>query len=387
VANWEDSALGHLINGGQPLDVGQWPMVLHTAWGGTAHTLIEQAPTPVTPLRSLDAPPAGAIGPEAEPEPVARTYQGQTRHRWWIASYSALRLATPDTQAHLAMPDTAQDDLLLESDAPLDLGSSRIDVDTAPGAHNFPKGSTAGTLLHDALQWCADQGWTHALHHPQRLRDKVTQLCQSHGWDAWADAATDWLIELIQTPLPLPAPTNANVPQIKAHPGPCLAQLTAWQAEMEFWLAVAPANAQDLDRLVTQHTLDAAPRPSLQADQLNGMLKGFIDLVFEHEGRYYVADYKSNWLGPDDGDYTHPRLQQAVLESRYDLQYSLYLLALHRLLRQRLPGYDYDQHMGGAVYLFLRGWRGPARGVLHERPPRELIEAMDRLFEQGSAAC
>ncbi len=412
VAQWEDSAIGHLVNGGQPLDTAQWPAMLHSALGGAVHTVIEAAPSQAMHPANTGAAPHGnamqatseaARGTATLPDAVARTYQGQPRPRWWIASYSALRLAAPDGDAppHLAVPDTAQDDLLLEPapteldaaawdaadnlhsadpDAQLDLWSTPTSVNGTQSAHTFPKGSAAGTLLHDALQWCAEQGWAPALNNPQRLRDKVAQLCQTHGWDAWAGSATNWLTDLLQAPLPLPAPADHE-----AHP--CLAQLSTCQAEMEFWLAVAPASTQDLDRVVTQHTLGAAARPPLQVDQLHGMLKGFIDLVFEHQGRYYVADYKSNWLGPDDSHYTAARLQQAVLDARYDLQYSLYLLALHRLLRQRLPGYDYDQHMGGAVYLFLRGWRGPAGGVLHERPPRALIDALDRLFETGSAAC
>ena len=62
----------------------------------------------------------------------------------------------------------------------------------------------------------------------------------------------------------------------------------------------------------------------------------------------------------------------------------LYLLALHRLLKARLPGYDYDRHVGGAVYLFLRGSRAPRGGVHFERPPKALIEALDRLFARTS---
>ncbi|MEY3670214.1 MAG: Exodeoxyribonuclease beta chain, partial [Pseudomonadota bacterium] len=55
------------------------------------------------------------------------------------------------------------------------------------------------------------------------------------------------------------------------------------------------------------------------------MLKGFIDLVVAHHGRYFVLDYKSNWLGPTDADYSADALEQAVLEHRYELQYALYL--------------------------------------------------------------
>ena len=69
------------------------------------------------------------------------------------------------------------------------------------------------------------------------------------------------------------------------------------------------------------------------------------------------------------------------LDKRYDLQYVLYLLALHRLLKARLPGYDYDQHIGGAVYLFLRGVNSASGGAFTDKPPRVLIEQLDALFD------
>jgi len=156
-------------------------------------------------------------------------------------------------------------------------------------------------------------------------------------------------------------------------------------AEMEFWIAVHGVDLARLDALVCRHTLAAAPRPALQPGQLNGMLKGFIDLVAEHEGRYYVVDYKSNWLGPDDAAYSAEAMAREILAHRYELQYVLYLLALHRLLKLRLPDYDYDRHVGGALYLFLRGSHGAGGGVHAERPPRALIEALDHLFARSTA--
>jgi exodeoxyribonuclease V beta subunit len=101
-----------------------------------------------------------------------------------------------------------------------------------------------------------------------------------------------------------------------------------------------------------------------------------MDLVVAHDGRYWVVDYKSNKLP----DYTPAQLQEAVLHKRYDVQYVLYTLALHRLLKVRLPHYDYAQHMGGAVYLFLRGIDLPGAGVHVQRPPKALIEALDQAF-------
>lgn len=105
---------------------------------------------------------------------------------------------------------------------------------------------------------------------------------------------------------------------------------------------------------------------------------GFIDLVFEHQGRYYLADYKSNRL---DG-YGPANLRAAMAAHRYDLQYLIYTVALHRYLGQRLRGYDYERHFGGVYYLFPRGMspQGGNGGIFFDRPGFALIEGLDGLF-------
>ena len=108
--------------------------------------------------------------------------------------------------------------------------------------------------------------------------------------------------------------------------------------------------------------------------EFTGFLRGFIDLVFEWEGRWYVADYKSNRLDA----YSKPRLDQVMLESNYLLQARLYLVALHRHLRANLPGYDPAHHLGGVAYLFVRGF--PAQGVWFEAPSLETLGRLDGLF-------
>jgi exodeoxyribonuclease V beta subunit len=111
------------------------------------------------------------------------------------------------------------------------------------------------------------------------------------------------------------------------------------------------------------------------------MLMGFADLVFEHGGRYWVLDYKSNHLGAADGDYNPTALGQAMATHRYDVQAAIYLLALHRLLGSRL-GRDYDpaRHLGGALYLFLRGIHGPGHGVYLIPAAPDWIAALDTLL-------
>ena len=150
--------------------------------------------------------------------------------------------------------------------------------------------------------------------------------------------------------------------------------------ELEFWFQATDVHTKALDDLVRARTLDGAGRPGLALATLNGMMRGFIDLVFEHEGRYYVLDYKSNHLGTDDAAYSQDNMRRVVLDKRYDMQYALYTLALHRLLKSRLPDYDYDRHVGGAVYLFLRGCGAASGGVFHQLPERGLIEQLDEIF-------
>jgi exodeoxyribonuclease V beta subunit len=114
-------------------------------------------------------------------------------------------------------------------------------------------------------------------------------------------------------------------------------------------------------------------------------MKGFIDLTFRHGDTYYILDYKSNHLGSEGSDYDSPKLAEAVTDAGYDLQYHIYTLALHRFLRNRIEGYEYDQHFGGVFYLFLRGveLNQPGSGVFFDRPDKKLIDKMDRYFSTG----
>ncbi|MDD9304165.1 MAG: exodeoxyribonuclease V subunit beta [Desulfobacter sp.] len=107
-----------------------------------------------------------------------------------------------------------------------------------------------------------------------------------------------------------------------------------------------------------------------------GFVKGFIDLVVQHNNKWYIMDYKSNYLGPAYGDYDPPNLHQAMVSHDYILQYHLYLVALDRYLRFRLKEYDYDLHMGGVFYLFIRGMKKNSQsGVFFHRPSKKIMEA------------
>jgi exodeoxyribonuclease V beta subunit len=123
---------------------------------------------------------------------------------------------------------------------------------------------------------------------------------------------------------------------------------------------------------------------SLQPERVGGYLKGFIDMVFESGGRWYIVDYKSNWLGMRRDDYLPARLAEVIVEECYGLQYLIYLVALHRWLRHRLPGYDYETHVGGVFYLFVRAV-GPVgdAGIFADRPDVALVQALDGYLHDG----
>lgn len=162
--------------------------------------------------------------------------------------------------------------------------------------------------------------------------------------------------------------------------------------EMEFTLPVALAGAE---RLSPARLADAFARhaesPTVRAyaervrrlgfPELAGHLRGFIDLVFRHDGRFHLVDYKSNQLGPTFDRYAPGILDAVMPEHDYTLQYHLYTLALHRFLSTRLPGYSYAEHFGGVHYLFVRGMSPQApigQGVFHDRPPEALVEALSQ---------
>lgn len=355
-----DSALGYLLGGGLPLaasrDLNRWLAPL------------------IDPLRS-----AVAAAPEASQQhyradeaqlpPVQWSApERDAAEHWWIASYSALRLDEGAIIPVSRHEDTAPDSLAMQNST--DDDSSEVVpaslLMSAQGLHRFPRGSNPGTFLHGLLELAAEEGFAHCLANQAQLREVVARRCQRRGLEAWINPLHEWLLALLSQQIALGDGGSMS-----------LGDLTQYQAELEFWFEARRVDVRQLDQLVRSTELPGVPRQPLQADTLNGMFKGFIDLAFEYQGRYYIADYKSNWLGADDAAYTREAMEASMATHRYDLQYVLYVLALHCQLRLRLPDYDYDRHMGGALYLFVRA---PGGGVYQARPARGLIEQLDALF-------
>ncbi|YBE70746.1 exodeoxyribonuclease V subunit beta [Klebsiella pneumoniae] len=337
------SALGRLLQAGEAMDAAGLAARLADFCHGDI-ALQRPGELDLTPWQA----PAATI-----PRLSARELQRRIADDWRVTSYSGL-------QQH---GFSGGQDLLprLDVDA---AGVGEVVEEPQLTPHQFPRGAAPGTFLHSLFEELdftqpVPEGW-------------MAEKLQLSGFDAqWAPVLTDWLGGVLKTRLPGP---DIALNQLAARDK---------QVEMAFYLPIAQLlTAERLDALIRQYDPLSADTPPLDFRQVHGMLKGFIDLVFRHEGRYYLLDYKSNWLGEDREAYTRPAMEQAMRAHRYDLQYQLYSLALHRYLRHRLADYDYDRHFGGVIYLFLRGMDGQegGQGIFTTRPVRPLIDGLDQLF-------
>jgi len=344
---------------------------LKNTWGGCEHIAIQTLPSPNG--QHYQAPRSMAL-----PQP-ALLPQRQNHQRWWTASFSSL---TRGLEA-----GTPHEEALLDADMDAQSLSPMSVPPSSPSNtfawQKFPAGAQYGTLLHDLLQYQAEQAWALANASATEQDLAWQQLLQRKS--DWLQLPSDaqallqpWLQTIVSTALPLQA---ADAPTQSLGSPLVLQTLAAnalW-AEMEFTLPVGQLSSNELDEHIQRYVLPGLERPALQNNVLQGMLSGFMDLVLQHDGRYWVLDYKSNLLA----DYQAPHLSAAILAKRYEVQYVLYTLALHRLLQSRLPNYHYEQHMGGAVYLFLRGVDTPSAGVHCLRPPWALIDLLDQRFAKA----
>ncbi|MGD9188508.1 MAG: 3'-5' exonuclease, partial [Desulfobacteraceae bacterium] len=372
------SGLGYLLSGRQMIPTRELTQRLNNLKGDCPYITLWPMPD------ATDA----IYEPIAETTPLtpALTFTGAVARNWWISSYSGMlagaqmaavtppspdeALEPPTDTADLAAPESAAEDQLQEAAAEAAATPPVMTADRS--IHAFPRGPEPGTFLHGLLEWAADQGFADLARDRRRLDTRLSVYCQRRDRGEWVPALQAWLHHLLQTPVSLPHGRERFT----------MGALTrdCYQAEMAFMFAVHRLGTRVLDDAITRAVMPGALRPELKSNDLNGMVKGFIDLVFCHQGRYYVMDYKSNYLGENVQAYGAKAMAAAMLEHRYDLQYVLYTLALHRLLKVRLTDYDYQRHMGGVIYLFLRGVDASGQGVYGDTPPQTLIETLDDWF-------
>ena len=299
-----------------------------------------------------------------------RVFQGSVSREWQIASFSRLTVGYNESfdspQREEVSADLPDHDQAPEAEEPL--------LKLEPfSLFAFPRGAKAGTLLHDLLE-NLDFTETDPLLIMKLAADKLAE----YGFDPrWQETIGGLIGRVLGTPLPSP------------YGGFTLAQISRAErlSELEFYFPLRRVTPQGLGKIFADHDRTGMPAgfparlEKLDFQPARGFMKGFIDLVFQFQGRFYLVDWKSNFLGARVEDY-HPELLVRAMEAHcYRLQLNLYVLALHRYLQYRVPGYRYAEHFGGAYYLFLRGMdpgEEEGFGIYYESPGEGLIEALSQ---------
>ncbi|MFZ7163934.1 exodeoxyribonuclease V subunit beta [Avibacterium avium] len=227
---------------------------------------------------------------------------------------------------------------------------------------DLPSGVRVGTILHRYLEKNTVQS---ALD-----EQNLAKLCQLLQLDEqWISTLQQWFNAIYHSPLL--SGESLTLAQIQQQD--CL-------KEMQFYLKLNKAfDATAFNRALQNYHPYSSQ--NLIFERLQGMLRGFIDLVFRHKGKYYVLDYKSNLLGNKIENYQSAQLPEVMKNGFYDWQYLLYTLALHRYLQSRDPHYQYERDFGGVIYTFLRGMNGQDQnGIYFDKPDWRLIQALEELF-------
>jgi exodeoxyribonuclease V beta subunit len=323
--------------------------------------LAYQAFTQVQPSRGLIA----QVDDTQNQTLIALQLTKPVTRQWRLTSYSAIS----SQQAHLDMPapgqDEGQDQPTIAADLTV-IDSSNSLAELVQSPFSFERGANAGSFLHGVLE-------NIDLQQSEQLPEAIAQQSTGFGIDeTWHQCVELWLRDMLLASLCVDAQPSSL----------CLAQLSPQQikVEMEFHMPLHQVRVKDFNKIINRYFKQQSR--DYQFEQLNGMIKGFIDLMFEFEGKYYVADYKSNYLGDSYSHYNQSAMEHAMTDHDYHLQAILYTLALHRWLKHKLANYDYQRHIGGAYYLFIRGMsqNEPGSGVYYFVPEQSMIEKLDDLF-------
>ena len=294
-----------------------------------------------------------------EPGQVATTLELNRAQldTWRLSSFTSLVADAPDGPAR----DVADVTVLAEG------------AEIATGFRAFPAGTRAGIALHDVFERL-----DFARASDTQTRSMVRRSLVAHGLsgrpdevDTRIDDVTGMLERVCRATLPGTGFSLADVPGAAA--------MREWRFDLSVATTSPRRVADALAAHGSSHAQEYAPLlRTLRESAMPGYLSGVIDLAFEQEGRWWIVDWKSNQLGATDERYAAEVLGDVMMQSHYTLQYHLYLVALHRHLSVRQPGYDPNRHLGGVAYVFLRGVDGTSsRGWFHDTPTAPLLDALD----------
>jgi len=326
--------------------------------------------------------------PEKKVVLSSRTFSGNIDHQWHISSFSSLisgqqygaELADHDAidlPARALQWQAGRHDLwdLKEEDGPdtysqKDFEESVIEEEPSD-IFSFPRGTKAGTCLHDIFEH---------LDFVQKDTAVIKQLIASklieYGFElTWQETIYDMIHKVLSVPLE-PERNDFTLSHIR-----CQDRIN----ELEFYFPLKSISTKKLNDIFIKHasTETSANFPEhierLDFTPVRGFMRGFMDMVFQFQGQFYLVDWKSNLLGSKLEDYDQKGLAAAMKDEFYIIQCHIYIIALNQYLQLRLPGYTYETHFGGAYYIFLRGVdpnEGTEFGICRERPSGKFINKL-----------
>jgi exodeoxyribonuclease V beta subunit len=236
------------------------------------------------------------------------------------------------------------------------------DVEFEWNIFHFPKGAEAGNFMHHVFEF------TSFTDHETTNPEVIKTALERYDFDEqWQPVLERHFSNCLKTPF------NKHHVSLSELPEEQLAK------EMDFhWVAKSIDGAAIAKLLSSFRDTEA----EFAFQEMEGYFKGFIDLVFEHNGQYFVLDYKSNFLGFTSESYNFDAMHEAMQSHYYDLQYLFYVAALQRYLKQLIKDYDYEAHIGGVYYLFVRGMViGSDTGIYYVKPPKSVIDQIESFFE------
>ena len=314
-----------------------------------------EPPTNPPPQQSGGGQGRGCENPRSTAPTWRTRFQG-----WQRSSFSALlRDAIEPTS-----PDLADYAIAAPQNAP----------DAPPDAdirYTYPRGTAPGSALHAVLERIRPDNrrdWRRYLEHDNRQWQLGLEPAQ-------LDACENWL-EAIQ---------YCELPQSRISLG--ASKQGAHRSEYGFTLGSDARAALDIPAINAHFAAHGHPLHLSDKHRHIRYLRGEIDHLYQHDGRYYILDYKTNHLGNSPADYTPENIRAAMGDHHYWLQAALYQVALHRLLQTRLADYDPARHLGGIEYLYLRGIdpAHPANGKYGWNYPPEFIAGLDRILGHEAA--
>ena len=298
---------------------------------------------------------------------------------WGMTSFSALvRDVEPaKLPAAVDFPEYGEEELVEENQShpPLSLPLERGDfkaLEETDVRFTFQRGANGGNCLHQILEYM-DPRFDEA--NPEKWTNTFAKQMKNFGIPSIEPGAlVPWFRDILDAPLP----RGATLASLK---------FNARVRELEFHLFLQNERI-DGDAIVKRLADAGIPVPNFNKTHAIRYLKGFIDLVYEHDGQFYVADYKSNYLSDSIEDYTVSAMKDSMTHSGYWLQATLYMVAMHRYLKVRKADYQIEQHLGGAVYLYLRGMSAATdqTGIVHWQPDPQLVLDVDALLGKAGMA-